>query len=358
MSGGYPRKALYRLLRIMVAIVVLVGAGGAMIRGFIESRNQLAVETDRERPVRAPLRVSNVNGAAVIKLDAETQRRNGIETTTLMPAPYQEEVRAYGIVLDLAHLTDLNNRYANAKSQLQTAQAKLAASKTAFERAQSLYNHQQAVSLAQVQTAEAAFRVDEAAVTAAQSHVRTLAATAEQEWGAVLGKSLIDGSPMVNRLIERQDFLLQITLPPGVSLSKPPATAFLQTSKATRAAIAFVSFATRADPKIQGVSFFYVVPAESGVLPGMNVLAFLGTGTTAGGGTVPAGAIVWWQDRAWAYRRSGPDRFTRIEISTDLPAPGGGYIVKDLPNDAEIVTSGAQLLLSEEFRAQIQVGGD
>jgi hypothetical protein len=29
-----------------------------------------------------------------------------------------------------------------------------------------------------------------------------------------------------------------------------------------------------------------------------------------------------------------------------------------LPGDAEIVTRGAQLLLSEEFRAQIQVGED
>ena len=35
-----------------------------------------------------------------------------------------------------------------------------------------------------------------------------------------------------------------------------------------------------------------------------------------------------------------------------------GYIEKDVPKDAEIVTRGAQLLLSEEFRAQIQVGED
>jgi hypothetical protein len=73
---------------------------------------------------------------------------------------------------------------------------------------------------------------------------------------------------------------------------------------------------------------------------------------------VPATAIVWWQDRAWIYRRSGPETFTRMTIPTELPAPGGGYIVKDLPKNAEIVTRGAQSLLSEEFRAQIQVGQD
>ena len=55
------------------------------------------------------------------------------------------------------------------------------------------------------------------------------------------------------------------------------------------------------------------------------------------------------------YRRRGRDSFVRVEIATDLPARGGGYIVKDLPKDAEIVMRGAQLLLSEEFRSQIQV---
>jgi hypothetical protein len=45
-------------------------------------------------------------------------------------------------------------------------------------------------------------------------------------------------------------------------------------------------------------------------------------------------------------------------IATDLPAPGGGFVVRDLPRNAELVTSGAQSLLSEEFRAQIEVGED
>jgi len=160
---------------------------------------------------------------------------------------------------------------------------------------------------------------------------------------------------MITALIERQTFLLQITLPPGVILKAPPATASIETGKAARANITFVSPATRIDPKIQGMSFFYTVPADSGVLPGMNVLAFLPSGQSIEAASVPASAIVWWQGRAWVYRRTGQDTFARVQIATNLPAPGGGYIAKDVPEDAEIVTRGAQLLLSEEFRAQIQV---
>lgn len=347
-----------RPLGTLIAALVVLGLGGLLIWGYIAGRSEAGREAERESPVKAPLRVSMANGQAVITLDAQTRQRSGIETSTPVSAPYQAQVRAYGSVLDLTHLTDLGNSYANAKAQLQTIQAKLGASKTAFERAQKLYKDQQNVSLAVLQGAEAAFQTDQAALIAAQSQLRSLTATAQQEWGPVVGKALIDGAPMITRLLERQDFLLQVTLPAGISLPAPPTIAAVQLASGTRSNITFVSAATRTDPKIQGVSFFYLASADSGVLPGMNVLAFLPSGSAVDGAAIPPAAIVWWQDRAWVYRRSGPDTFTRIGIATDLPAPGGGYIVKDLPRGAEIVTGGAQLLLSEEFRAQIQVGED
>jgi hypothetical protein len=346
-----------RLVRAFVALVI-VGLGALMVWGFLEGRNEVEREAERERPVKEPLRVSMRSGVPVITLDGRTQQSSGIETTSLMSAPYQEQVRAYGMVLDVARLTELSNNYANAKAQLQTVQAKLAASKAASERAQSLYKANAAVSLAVVQTAEAGFLADQAALASAESHLRALSATAYQEWGAVLGQSLIDRSPMITRLIERQDFLLQVTLPPGVSIPKAPETGVIQIGPAARADIAFISSATRTDPKIQGVSFFYITRAESEVLPGMNVLAFLPSGKRVDGVTVPASAIVWWRDKAWAYRRIDAERFTRADIATDLPAPGGGYVVAGLPDAVEIVTRGAQLLLSEEFRALIQVGED
>jgi hypothetical protein len=353
-------RSLWRrqLVKTLVAVVIIIGLGALVVWGFLEGRSEVEREAERERPVKEPLRISMRNGMPVITLDDHTQQSSGIETTSLTSAPHQEQVRAYAMVLDLARLTELSNNFANAKAQLQTAQAKLAASKAAFERAQNLYKAQAAVSLAQVQTAEAAFLTDQALLAAAESQARTLSATAYQEWGPVLGNSLIDRSTMITRLIERQDFLLQVTLPPGISVQKAPETGAIQTGASTRAEITFISQATRTDPKIQGISFFYVTRAESDVLPGMNVLAFLPSGLSVDGITIPASAIVWWHDRAWVYRRVDTEKFTRADIATDLPIRGGGYIVAGFPNTVEIVTRGAQLLLSEEFRAQIQVGED
>lgn len=346
-----------RFLRTLIASVVLLGIGAAVVWGFLEGRTEAAREAERERPVAAPLRVSTENGQQVVTLDAETLKRSGIETGVPAAAPYQGQVRAYGTVIDLARLTELSNSTLGAKAQLQAAQAKLTASKAAFERAQKLNRDQQNISAAQLQASEATFRGDQAALAAADAQVRTLAATAQQEMGPVLGKSLIDGTGPVTRLIERQDFLLQLTLPPGAVIQQPPQTAFLQLADGSRAEIRFVSPATRTNPKIQGVSFLYVAAGDSGVLPGMNVLSFLPTGDPVAGAVIPPGAIVWWQDRAWVYRLIGPTTFTRVEIPASLPARDGGAIVKGAPA-GEIVTRGAQMLLSEEFRAQIQVGVD
>ena len=106
------------------------------------------------------------------------------------------------------------------------------------------------VSEAQLQATVAAFGTDKASLAVAEAQVRALTATAYQEWGSVIGKSLVDESPIVTHLIERQDFLLQITLPPGVILAAPPATASIATGKSERAPITFVSPATRIDPEI------------------------------------------------------------------------------------------------------------
>jgi len=335
------------------AAVIILGA--LLVWGFFAGRYEAVVDAERNHAVKAPLRVAGKNGATVITIDEETQRRSGIETDTLAAAPHEAQIRAYGMVLDVARLTELSNSYASAKAQMQTAQAKLALSRVQLDRATKLYNYNKAVSEAEVQTAGAVLATEQASLEAAQAQVRSLTATAYQDWGSVIGKSLVDESPMVARLIERQDFLLQITIPPGVVLEAAPAAATIENGRSARTTIMFVSPATHIDPKIQGVSFFYSAPADSGVLPGMNVLAFLPTGKIVDGVAVPAAAVVWWQDRAWVYQRTGADKFVRVEIATDLPAPDGGYIVAGMAKDVEIATSGAQLLLSEEFRSQIQV---
>ncbi len=344
-----------RLLRRLFAAVIAVGVAGVIVWGFIAGRGERAKEAARERPIAAPLRVAEVDGQPAVKLDAQARDSSGIEVAALTPVPFQPQLRGYGTVLDLTQLTDLNNNYASARAQLQMAQAKLAASKAASERARGLYKHQQNVSLAQFETAEATLQTDQAALTAAKSQVQTMAVSAVQVFGRVIGKAVEEDGPLISRLIGRQDFLVQVTLPPGVTMASPPQTATMQASDGPPMPISFVSPAPKTDPRIQGLSFLYLVPADSGVLPGMNVPVSLPSGPSREGVMIPPAAIVWWEDRAWIYRQTAEGTFVRSQVATDLPALGGGYVVANLPVDTDVVTHGAQALLSEEFRAQLHV---
>ena len=104
------------------------------------------------------------------------------------------------------------------------------------------------------------------------------------------------------------------------------------------------------------MSFFYLAPARpQGLLPGMNVLAYLPIGPPVQGVMVPAAAVVWWQGKAWVYVQTDPNHFVRRELSTETPVPEGWFVGTGLAAGDSIVVRGAQLLLSEEFRAQIQV---
>ncbi|WP_442919085.1 efflux RND transporter periplasmic adaptor subunit [Methylobacterium sp. Leaf118] len=304
-----------------------------------------------DAPVAGPVqRTALEGGRVVVRLDAEERDRVGVETARVAPMRHRIEIQAYGSVLDLARVTDLTNAYASAQAMLRTAQAKADVSKSALQRARSLGQYATQV---QVETAEGTYQTDQAALSAAQSQVRTLAATAQQEWGPEIGRAIVERSSAVTRLIERTEFLVQVTLPPGETLKGRPDLAFAEVPpQSERVALRYVSPATRTDQRIQGVSLFYTVAGDSGLLPGMSTLAFITTDRGANGLLVPEGAVVHWQGGAWFYRAVADGAFARHRLLPGTPMSADSFVVGDLAEETEIVTQGAQALLSEEARAQ------
>ena len=376
-----PSSGWRSLLGVVLALIVAAALGALLIWGFTESRQEATAEAQSEEPIKPVVEVSrNISGAPTITLGPNLQRWAGIETIQPKTAPYQQQARAYGSVLDLQPFTDLSNAIANAKAQLAIAQAKLVASQAAFQRVQVLNKNQQNISTAQLQAAEATYQSDLASVQAAQVQMQNAATNAYQAWGSALGQSLTEGSPLAKDLLEHRKVLIQVTLPVGTPLAQAPQAASIETTTGERVKIDFVSQAPRTDPQIQGVSFLYTADAASGALPGMSVIAFLPVGRLAPGIAVPASAVVWLQGRAWVYLQSAANIFSRHEIPTTEPQPGGGYVVpapaaaptpeheasaagmdgqaQGLPTDEPLVVKGAQTLLSQEFSAQIQLGGD
>ena len=348
------RKSLWVGISAMVVAALLIFA-------FIQGRAEFAKEKEREAPVKAPSRVSAVDGESVITLDKETQTRSGITLAVLKPNTYRQEQQAYATVLQIQDLADARNSYATAQAQLDKAQASLDAARQEYQRLDQLHNDDHNVSDKVFQAGLAALRTEEANVRAAQAAVQSSANSVIQRYGESITSWLAADTPAFRRLLQQQDVLIQVTLPASVPNAAPAKTIRVQVTENTFVTASLVARSPRIDPRIQGVSFFYLASAHM-LVPGMNVLAYLPVNSESPGNSkiqavlVPQSALVWWQGKAWIYAQKDDEHFVRREVPTDQPVENGFVVHSGLMPNATIVIGGAQMLLSEEFRSQIQVG--
>jgi hypothetical protein len=294
--------------------------------------------------------------AGSVTLSLDMQKKGGIETANPKSFLYREETQAYVTVLDPGGLADMRRSYLSAISAAGKSKAALDATREEYGRMKTLYEEKN-VSDKAFQSAEASFRADEADTAAARDAVRAVELSADQQWGGTIAGWIKSGSGSFARLARQEDVLLQVTLPQGHSADGAPTGLKVILPSGKAAAIKFVSHAPRTDPRIQGLSFFYIASAkESGLLPGMSASAVFPSGPPITGLLVPASAVVWWQGHAWAYVRTGADTFTRREVLKGEPVEGGWFASKGFSAKDLIVIKGAETLLSQEFLAKPVAG--
>ena len=286
----------------------------------------------------------------VVTVSKAEQEASGIVTAPLESVLRRQEIKAYGAVMDLQGLFTLRDRFAEARAQVDKTRANLDTSRKAYERLKTLYGEGQDVSAKALQAAEAAWRSDAADARAARQSLETVKATVLQQWGGTLAKWISEASPELDRLYRQDEILIRLTVPPDAAPGPPPPTALVQGASEKIETARLVSISPRADPRIQGRSFFYIAPERAaGLLPGMNVLAHLPSGPKVRGILIPAAAVVWRQGSAWVYVQTGPDEFARREVLVETPVREGWFVMKGFSAEEPVVVSGAQLLLSREF---------
>ncbi len=371
-------KFSYRPKRTILAIGIAIGCAALLAWYFWVGHG---AKTEKEEGEKTPSRVSVQQGERIVALNEATQTRSGIVTSAIQPMTYKKELKAYGTVLDFQplsdlrkllldsrkNLADLRNNFGMASAQVEKAKVSLDASQKEYERLRLLHEDNRNISDKALQAGEVTWRSDEANVRSAQqgfnSAQEALHAgeqslevqkdTARQQWGSVIAGWLLEGSPAFERLRQRLEVLIQITLPSDMRISSPPESVQIQAGPGTILTAHLVSPSPKTDPKIQGMSFFYLAPSQ-GILQGMDIRAYLPVGEALKGFFVPVSAAVMWQGKTWAYVQKNPTHFVRREISTETPVPGGWFVPKGSFGKERIVTQGAELILSEEFRSQIE----
>ena len=305
-------------------------------------------EEGEEAPiVAAPRPISRAaNGNTVIQISREEQGRIGLATELLKPVTLPVEFTAYGTVIDPAPLMALN-------SQLESARASLAASRSQFERAKLLHAEGQNLSLKDVQTTEAKFRADDA-------QFELLGQQLADNWG----ESMSTMSPgarasLVNALVRRAEGMIRVSLPAGESLSGTPESARVSVlGYETHTLITkWIAFDPTINPQLQGQGFLLTVAAQGFPLrPGAAVTAHLqASGHLRYGFLIPDAAVVRTTDAASIYLQVAPTRFERRPVPLTVRKQDAWFVEAGLDTRDRIVVTGAQDLLSLELQSQIQL---
>ena len=334
-------------LKRMATAAAAVMIAGIFSWTLAQARKDHSHKKQPPKVVPIQSEISVQNDQTVITMTPQAQTLAGIATAPLRKASARRQITAPAEVLSVEGLAKLRKSYIVAKAQLAKARAKAEVSRTEYARLKSLYQDNQNVSQKSLQSAEGALRADEADVQAAQQELALEGPMARQNWGSVVEQWVKNGDSMLERTLEQQELLVEVTLPPAQTSARP-LTLQLEMPGGNRVSGSFVSPFPRVDPRIQGIGLLYRTPAHPGIEPGTNLIAHYSVGPRVAGVVVPSSAVVWWHGKAWAYAVSAPGHFTRRAVPTDTPAHGGWLVTRGFAPGDWVVTRGAEQLLAVE----------
>lgn len=342
---------------ILIAALVVLACLGACQNPFATDEKE-EKRTSRTSPVTPPpARISFENGQAILTLDQQTQGRMGIELATLTAVVTRAQVAVPAVVLSVQELATFRNGYIATQSQIEKDRVDTDVARKEYARLKMLFDDNQNISEKALQSAEGSLRSLEADERTAEHQLNLQASVSEQQWGSVVAKWAIDGSPEFERVLGMREILLQVTLPFEQSYNAPR-TISVEIPGRTRSEATLISPFPRIDPRIQGRSFLYAASAQPDFTPGVNLLAHLAVGNPMRGVVMAASSVVWSEGKAWAYVQTTPNQFSRRELATDVPVDNGYFVSAGFSAGSKVVRRGGQSLLSEESVLQGYGGGE
>ena len=307
--------------------------------------------------IATPNRVSNKAGNTLITVNPATQAQSEIKTSTLKVGTHQATLTSYGNIISIDTLIDLRTRYLSSKAEAEVLRTTLTHFKSEYNRLHTLNLDDKNISDKAVAAALVDVKSNEAKVFAAELNATNLASSMQQAWGEGLAQLALnkEASQLLQNLIDYKEVLIQITFPfdsPEPS-QKSSITVAPSLASSHNVNAQYISRAPASSATIQGKTYFYHAKSLE-LRAGMQVkvLSTQSKGSISGV-IIPSTAVIWYGGKPWVYRKLGADQFSRLPINTEVELENGWFYTGKLtPNDA-VVTSGAQLLLSEEFKSQI-----
>ncbi len=337
-----------------IIIVTLFG----MLVFYGKDEYETFIQSAEEEEIETPDHITYVEGKTIIEVNAATQQQSAIITTPLQATSFQENILSYGKVLSIAHLVDLRTQYLTILADTQIHEQAVLAKQQEYDRLYALNQDDKNVADKLVIQAKQALNAEQTKLTVVRSKAQHMVDNMRQRWGNRLAALATQTkSPTLDRLIQNETVLIEVTLPfkahrpqAGSNITLAPTSALQKTFKA-----AYLSAAPgNSNQSMQGKTYFYLASATflRADMP-LKVLDYTTLGQAAEGVFIPNKAVVWYAGKPWVYQKTNDTTFMRLPINNDTEIDDGWFYQGSLHANDEIVTSGAQLLLSEEFKYQI-----
>ncbi|MAX51943.1 MAG: hypothetical protein CMH22_08165 [Methylophaga sp.] len=348
------KKWLWALIILTALAVIFVGSfwdksWNERLEELVSSHQQFEDDDDSEEE-------ENANQPLIVTLADETIPYAGIDTLTLHKTLLFPEFKAYAEVVDIRELIQWRARLNQLRSAVTIASVTEKADRLEWERLKKLAKGTGSVASKNVIYAETSWREAKANLDSAAFQLEDAKTELIQSWGESIANWVMDkSSKELERLINRHDTLLMVTLP--IESSLPADVNVIRVSRAGDRASArkayFVSPAYVSAKQIQGETYYFRI-ATGKLRLGMRLDAWIPENSDPDSGFhIPDEAIVWYSGQPWAYIQLNEASYKRIPLSEGKLVAGGIFTQSEFEEGNEVVISGAQMLLSEEFRWQI-----
>jgi hypothetical protein len=327
----------------------IFNAGVEQYLDAAERASQIGEEEDDddEREDGEPMRV---------EIDDEVKNSAGIELMSLQQDLYYPESRAYASVVDVRDLIQWRTRLKQLEVELELAQMEERAQLQELNRLRKLAEATGSIASKNINYAESNWQQARAKRQAAELALEAARTELTQGWGAVIASWVSEqDSKEFERLVTRQDTLIQITLP--VALSLPADVNVIRVSRQGQRENArkayFVSPAFVANYAAQGETYYFKM-ATGKLRLGMRLHAWIPRNAEGlQGFFIPERAIVWYSGKPWTYIQQDELVYRRRPLAEGEAVAGGIFIQSEFEEGESLVVAGSQMLLSEEFSWQI-----
>jgi hypothetical protein len=347
-----PARSTLIIAAMGVIIAVLAWAVVYFARDELELRSEA-----QEEEIATASAVGADGGFAVVTVSPQSQQASGLHTAPLRAARSQAAVEVYGVVVDPRPLVEGRARLLALTGEREALRVAAANAQGEYQRLKRLYEDERNVAERAVLAAQAQWQGEQARVVALDQQIAATRDELRSSWGpALAGWAQTPGAAVLDALVQQRQALVQLVFPYDAQVGSGRDDIALAPigARGVQRTARFVSASPRTDASLPGATYFYLADGRD-LRVGMRVAGQLRlSGKARDGVLVPDAAVVWHGGKAWAYVKDGDAKFVRRAVSTAQELPGGWFNAEGFAAGEAVVVSGAQLLLSEEFKFQIR----